>query len=130
MMPDNHDSEGHELAPGTSTPPVGTRRPSTPGSVLPEHPDFLWRTPDPKPSYDVIIVGGGGHGLATAHYLVRVMWALLKRGTVWEEDLALANEPGTVARAAGGTEGASWRRISPASCRRAGALIAAPCTPG
>ncbi|HVY99291.1 MAG TPA: sarcosine oxidase subunit beta family protein [Dongiaceae bacterium] len=28
-----------------------------------------WRSPDPKPSYDVVIVGGGGHGLATAHYL-------------------------------------------------------------
>jgi len=28
-----------------------------------------WRDPDPKPSYDVIIVGGGGHGLATAYYL-------------------------------------------------------------
>ncbi|HTJ70605.1 MAG TPA: sarcosine oxidase subunit beta family protein [Actinospica sp.] len=38
---------------------------------LPEHPDFLWRNPDPKPSYDVIIVGGGGHGLATAYYLAK-----------------------------------------------------------
>ncbi|MBN8875294.1 MAG: sarcosine oxidase subunit beta family protein [Rhodospirillales bacterium] len=28
-----------------------------------------WRSPDPQPAYDVIIVGGGGHGLATAHYL-------------------------------------------------------------
>lgn len=36
---------------------------------LPEHPDFLWRNPDPKPSYDAVIVGGGGHGLATAYYL-------------------------------------------------------------
>ncbi|MFX5858530.1 FAD-dependent oxidoreductase, partial [Acinetobacter baumannii] len=25
--------------------------------------------PAPKPAYDVIIVGGGGHGLATAYYL-------------------------------------------------------------
>ncbi|GIH77618.1 sarcosine oxidase subunit beta family protein [Planobispora longispora] len=33
------------------------------------HPDFLWRNPDPRPSYDVVIVGGGGHGLATAYYL-------------------------------------------------------------
>ena len=31
----------------------------------------VWREPDPKPSYDVIIVGGGGHGLATAYYLAK-----------------------------------------------------------
>ena len=29
----------------------------------------LWRKPDPKKNYDIIIVGGGGHGLATAYYL-------------------------------------------------------------
>jgi sarcosine oxidase subunit beta len=38
---------------------------------LPEHPDWLWRDPDPKPSYDAIVVGGGGHGLATAYYLAK-----------------------------------------------------------
>jgi sarcosine oxidase subunit beta len=30
-----------------------------------------WRDASPKPSYDVIIVGGGGHGLATAYYLAK-----------------------------------------------------------
>ncbi len=30
-----------------------------------------WRSPDPKPAYDAIIVGGGGHGLATAYYLAK-----------------------------------------------------------
>ena len=28
-----------------------------------------WRNPEPKPAYDYIIIGGGGHGLATAFYL-------------------------------------------------------------
>ena len=32
----------------------------------------VWRNPQPKGSYDVIIVGGGGHGLATAYYLAKV----------------------------------------------------------
>ena len=31
--------------------------------------------------------------VATAHYLVRVMWALLKRGTDWQENPALAKAP-------------------------------------
>ncbi|TMJ37416.1 MAG: sarcosine oxidase subunit beta family protein [Alphaproteobacteria bacterium] len=31
-----------------------------------------WRQPQPKKDYDVIIVGGGGHGLATAYYLAKV----------------------------------------------------------
>ena len=31
-----------------------------------------WRAPEPKKSYDAIIIGGGGHGLATAYYLAAV----------------------------------------------------------
>src|ERR1700748_661609 len=30
-----------------------------------------WRNPSPKPRYSVIIIGGGGHGLATAYYLAK-----------------------------------------------------------
>jgi len=29
----------------------------------------MWRSPSPQPAYDIVIVGGGGHGLATAYYL-------------------------------------------------------------
>jgi sarcosine oxidase subunit beta len=32
----------------------------------------VWRTPTPKPRYDVVIIGGGGHGLATAYYLAKL----------------------------------------------------------
>ena len=31
----------------------------------------VWREPEPKPEYDVVIIGGGGHGLATAYYLAK-----------------------------------------------------------
>ena len=30
-----------------------------------------WREPEPKKDYDVVIVGGGGHGLSTAYYLAK-----------------------------------------------------------
>jgi len=48
------------------------------------HVDRLWRSPDLKRSYDVVIVGAGGHGLATAYYLAKnhgiVNVAVLERG--------------------------------------------------
>ena len=31
----------------------------------------MWQSPEPKKTYDVIIVGGGGHGLGTAYYLAK-----------------------------------------------------------
>lgn len=30
-----------------------------------------WRSPEPKKNYDAVIIGGGGHGLATAYYLAK-----------------------------------------------------------
>ncbi len=33
--------------------------------------EVAWKDPEPKKEYDVIIVGGGGHGLATAYYLAK-----------------------------------------------------------
>src|SRR5205085_10747673 len=31
----------------------------------------MWRKAAPRPRYEVVIVGGGGHGLATAYYLAK-----------------------------------------------------------
>jgi len=36
-----------------------------------EHWPAQWRDPAPKAAYDVVIVGAGGHGLATAYYLAK-----------------------------------------------------------
>ena len=31
----------------------------------------IWRTPELRKSYDIVIIGAGGHGLATAYYLAK-----------------------------------------------------------
>jgi sarcosine oxidase subunit beta len=41
------------------------------GEHATHQPSFLWRNPEPKAQYDVVIVGGGLHGLATAYYLAK-----------------------------------------------------------
>ncbi|MEM8878438.1 MAG: sarcosine oxidase subunit beta family protein [Pseudomonadota bacterium] len=45
-----------------------------------------WRDAEPKPEYDVIVIGGGGHGLATAYYLAKehgiTNVAVLERGWI------------------------------------------------
>ncbi len=42
-------------------------------NALNYHEDWpeAWRAPEPKAAYDVVIIGGGGHGLATAYYLAK-----------------------------------------------------------
>lgn len=45
-----------------------------------------WRAPDPKPRYDIIVIGGGGHGLSTAYNLAKYHGvksvAVLERGWI------------------------------------------------
>lgn len=46
----------------------------------------LWRNPAPKPAYDFVIIGGGGHGLATAYTLAKTFGqanvAVLEKGWI------------------------------------------------
>ena len=45
-----------------------------------------WRSPEPRRRYDVVIIGGGGHGIATAYYLAKEHGirdvAVLERGLI------------------------------------------------
>ena len=66
-----------------------------------------WRSPDPKPHYDVIIVGGGGHGLSTAYYLAKVHGitnvAVLEKGYLGSGNIGrnTTNLPATSGRQSG-----------------------------
>ena len=42
-------------------------------NALSSHQDWpkMWRSPEPREFYDIIIIGGGGHGLGTAYYLAK-----------------------------------------------------------
>ncbi len=57
-------------------------------AAAPGHTDWApaWRDAEPKPRYDVIVIGGGGHGLATAYYLAKnhgvTNVALLEKGWI------------------------------------------------
>ena len=86
-----------------------------------------WRAAEPKPSYEVVIVGGGGHGLATAYYLaknhgitdvcvVEKGWlgggnmarntTIIRSNYLWDES---AGDLRALAEALGGTRGGARR---------------------
>ena len=102
-----------------------------------EHPDFLWRSPEPRDAYEVVIVGGGGHGLATAYYLAKEHGitdvAVLERGWLaggniarnttiirsnylWDES---ARDLRALAEAVGGARGGARLRPALQPARRA-----------
>jgi len=56
-------------------------------NALTGHKDWpkAWRSPDPRAEYDVLIVGGGGPGLATAYYLAKEH-GITNAAVIWRND--------------------------------------------
>ena len=61
--------------------------------------DVAWKDPTPKKEYDVIIIGGGGHGLATAYYLAKehniTNVAIVEKGSSIATGTEILNDDGT-----------------------------------
>ena len=60
-----------------------------------------WRSPEPKAQYDAIVVGAGGHGLATAYYLGK-NHGITNVAIIERAGLAVAT-PGGIRRSSGRT---------------------------
>jgi len=60
---------------------------------------LAWRSPPPKKEYDVVIIGGGGHGLATAHYLAKEHG--ITNVAVLERAISAAAIPGAIQPSSG-----------------------------
>ena len=56
--------------------------------------DLAWKDPTPKEEYDVVIIGGGGHGLATAYYLAKehniTKVAIIEKGWIGGGNVAVS----------------------------------------
>ena len=107
-----------------------------------EEPQRYWRNAEPKDAYEVVIVGGGGHGLATAYYLaknhgitdvciVEKGWLAggnVARNTTVIRSNYLWDESRRDLRALAGSSGRGSKRTSPGTCSSTSAACSTSCT--